>query len=103
MKITETQKKELEQIEKKVCDFFEITTQEIINYTKKHTPCIARSYVLYIAHYDMKLSISCLCNIYARKPRGILKSISKIKYLIENQRKYNNIYKEVTNKKVPRE
>ena len=95
MNLSDNQRMKLDELEIKVAKYFNIRVQDIINFTNNHNISLARSYVFYIAHHDMKISASCIAKEYYRKVRGVFKSISKIKYLIENQRRYRNIYNDI--------
>lgn len=86
-------------IEEKICAYFNVNTQDLFEkYTTKNVNN-ARSYILYILHYDYNVSVNKLATRYKRTRRNIHRFISNIKFYIENikdsQFEYEQIKKHI--------
>lgn len=72
------------ELEKGVCSFFGIDIKMLYEkYTTKDIN-IARSYIMYIAHYDYGISTNKLAMRYRRTRRNVFRFISNMKFYIEN-------------------
>ena len=88
---TDEEKQLIDEIERKVCRYFNVPTQSIVNNDKTSQVSMARGYIFYILHNDYKLSINKIANTYFRTPRAIFWHVNKIKHLLR-QRMYREIY-----------
>ena len=62
----------------------------------------ARRVMWYLAHYQIPVVINGLSLVFKRKPNAIKKGIAKIKFGIEHERYYQNIYNDIIDKiKIP--
>ena len=62
----------------------------------------ARHFIWYLAHYHIPVVINDLSLVFKRKPNTIKKGIAKIKFGIEHERYYQNIYNDIIDKiKIP--
>ena len=62
----------------------------------------ARHFIWYLAHYHIPVVVNELSLIFKRKPNAIKKGIAKIKFGIEHERYYQNIYNDLIEKlKIP--
>ena len=62
----------------------------------------ARHFIWYLAHYHIPVVINDLSLVFKRKPNTIKKGIAKIKFGVEHDRYYQNIYNELIDKiKIP--
>ena len=62
----------------------------------------ARHFIGYLAHYRIPVVIKELSLVFKRKPNAIKKGIAKIKFCIQHDRYYRNIYNEIMEKiKIP--
>ena len=62
----------------------------------------ARHFIWYIAHYRIPVVINDLSLVFKRKPNAIKKGIANMKFGIEHERYYQNIYNEIITKiKIP--
>ena len=94
VKPTDEEFKLIERTEKKVCEFFGINRQSIVNMDRTSQPTMARGYIFYILHNDYHISISKIANTYFRTPRAVFWHIGKIKYLLK-QKMYKEIYSNI--------
>lgn len=97
VKPTDEEFKLIERTEKKVCEFFGINRQSIVNMDRTSVVSMARGYIFYILHKDYKLSISKIANTYYRTNRAVFWHIGKIKHLLK-QRIYKEIYNSICKK-----
>ena len=89
--ITQDERKIVDEVENKVCKYFNVPCQSIVNRDMKSQVSLARGYIFYILHVDYKMSINKIANIYVRKKRVVFWNINKIKHLIRI-RMYKEIY-----------
>ena len=62
----------------------------------------ARHFIWYLAHYRIPVVVNELSLVFKRKPNAIKKGIAKIKFGIEHERYYQNIYNDLVEKvKIP--
>ena len=62
----------------------------------------ARHFIWYLAHYQIPVVVNELSLVFKRKPNAIKKGIAKIKFGIEHERYYQNIYNDIITKlKIP--
>lgn len=62
----------------------------------------ARHFIWYLAHYRIQVVVNELSLVFKRTPNTIKKGIAKIKFGIEHERYYQNIYQEITGElKIP--
>lgn len=87
--------KRIEQIEAVICKYASITLKELYAINTSRKASFFRSYLFYIIHVDMDISIGCICKRYNRQPRSVFTAIAKIKYLINNQKAYRAEYDEL--------
>ena len=58
----------------------------------------ARHFIWYLSHYMIPVVINELSLVFKRKPNTIKKGIAKIKFGIQHDRYYRNIYNEIMEK-----
>ena len=58
----------------------------------------ARHFIWYLAHYQIPVVINELSLVFKRKPNAIKKGIAKIKFGVEHERYYRNIYDDIIQK-----
>ena len=92
--VTQSEKDLIDTIEKKVCDYFSIPCQNIVNRDMTAQVSLARGYIFYILHVNYGLSIGKITNVYLRKKRVVFWHINKIKHLLK-QRMYKEIYNNI--------
>jgi chromosomal replication initiation ATPase DnaA len=92
--VTQSEKDLIDTIEKKVCDYFSIPCQKIVNRDMTAQVSLARGYIFYILHVNHGISIGKITNVYLRKKRVVFWHINKIKHLIK-QRMYKEIYNNI--------
>lgn len=91
---SQEEKKIIDEIEKKVCRYFDVRCQAIVNRDMTSQVSLARGYIFYILHVDHKISINKIANTYFRKKRVVFWNINKIKHLLKirmYKEMYNNI------------
>lgn len=93
--------KKVDEISDVICEYFNISEQEIISRNISEKVANARYFLWYILHYEMRLSAKKLSNIYFREPRNVFRGISKIKQGIKNQPYYKAIYEDLYRKVEP--
>ena len=94
---------ELVRITGSVCEYFccdkELIYEKHGDYLRYST---ARHFIWYLAHYQIPVVINELSLVFKRKPNAIKKGIAKIKFGIEHERYYQNIYNDIIDKiKIP--
>lgn len=81
-----------------VCEHFgcnkELMSEKQGDYLRYST---ARHFIWYLAHYQIPVVINDLSLVFKRKPNAIKKGIAKIKFGIERERYYQNIYQDIMN------
>lgn len=92
--VTQDERILIDKVEKKVCEYFGVPCQKIINRDMTAQVSLARGYIFYILHNDYGLSIGKITTIYLRKKRVVFWHISKIKELLK-QKMYKGIYDEI--------
>ena len=92
--ITDEEKDLIDNIEKKVCDYFNIRTQDIINKDRTSQKSLARGYIYYILHCEYNMSITKIANTYHITRRAIFWHVSKVRHLLK-QRIYKGIYNDI--------
>lgn len=91
---TNEEKEIINNIEEKVCKYFDVEPQDIVNYNRTAQASLARGYIFYILHKDYGLSIGKIENTYSRKKRVVFWHINKVKFLLK-QRMYKEIYNNI--------
>lgn len=81
-------------VEKKVCQFFGVKEQAIVNNDRTTQVTMARGYIFYLLHVDFEFSIAKIANTYHRTPRAVFWHVGKIKYFLK-QRMYKDIYNKI--------
>ena len=86
-----------------VCEYFgcdkEMITEKGGDYLRYST---ARHFIWYLAHYIIPVVVNDLSLVFKRKPNAIKKGIAKIKFSVEHERYYKNIYNDIIYKiKIP--
>lgn len=86
-----------------VCEYFfcdkELIYEKHGDYLRYST---ARHFIWYLAHYQIPVVINDLSLLFKRKPNAIKKGIAKIKFGVEHERYYQNIYNDIIDKiKIP--
>ena len=83
-------------VERAVCEYYELTIDEVVEKTNKKQPSMARGLLYYALHYIYNVSIGKIAKRYNRKERGVKALVSKMKFLVENHKQYkqmiNSIY-----------
>lgn len=86
-----------------VCEYFgcdkELLSEKQGDYLRYST---ARHFIWYLAHYQIPVVINELSLVFKRNPNAIKKGIAKIKFGVEHERYYQNIYNDLIAKlKIP--
>lgn len=97
MELNDKDNKIIDCIENYICELFGVSSEEIYAINATRVASLARAYLFYIIHIDLKYSIKCICDRYGRKKRSVFTAISKIKYLINNQKQFTAQYEEIKN------
>ena len=77
------------------CEYFNVPSQKVLSRDRHDDCCNARAYAWYILHHDYGMSITTLSKHYGRKRRNVFHVLSKITYLIDNQRLYRKMYSDI--------
>lgn len=89
----------IDAVEKSVCEFFHVSMQDLYSPSTKNIESEARAYLMYILHFDFKLSASRIAKRYNRADRSVKYAIAKMRYLVDNdtgtKRKYMKIKKNI--------
>lgn len=85
----------IQELEDKICVYFKIDKDKLIGKGHEKDASLARGMLWYILHYDMGVSSPMIAKNYDRGLRGVKHLIAKYKYIIENQRIYNEQYKAI--------
>lgn len=80
---------------KRVCSYFNISIDDLLNRDTTNAISVARNFVYYILHIDLRLSINQISKILNRLPRNIKRRIAHIKYNVEHNKEYHKIYQEL--------
>lgn len=83
------------EVEHKVCEYYELTIDEVVEKTNKKQPSMARGLLYYALHYIYNVSIGKIAKRYNRKERGVKALVSKMKFLVENHKEYKYIFSEI--------
>ena len=82
-----------------VCEYFgcikELISEKQGDYLRYST---ARHFIWYMAYYHIPVVINELSLVFKRQPNAIKKGIAKIKFGIEHERYYQNIYNDLIEK-----
>ena len=82
-----------------VCEYFccdkELIYEKHGDYLRYST---ARHFIWYLAYYRIPVVVNELSLVFKRKPNAIKKGIAKIKFGIEHERYYRNIYDDIIQK-----
>ena len=76
----------IESIEQAVCDFFEVSVEDVHSRTKDRKISCARHFLWYILHEDFGMSNAQIARRYGRIKRRVVEYISKIRFRVANQR-----------------
>ena len=98
MILTEADILSIESIEKEACRYFHVCMDEVYDKNSKRTASAARAFIFYIIHVDLGISVGKISLRYGRRRNTIFKSISKIKYRVEMQKSYREIYRSICGK-----
>lgn len=90
--MNEYQKKKVDEIANEICDYFNVTEKNIINMDRREAPLNAKTFLWYILHYELYLSIKTISKIYLRDPRSICRGVARIREGMKNQPYYRIIY-----------
>lgn len=82
-------------VERAVCEYYELTIDEVVEKTNKKQPSMARGLLYYALHYIYNVSIGKIAKRYNRKERGVKALVSKMKFLVENHKGYKSIFSEI--------
>jgi chromosomal replication initiation ATPase DnaA len=88
------EKKQIDEIEKEVCKYFNVDKQSIVNNDRTSQVSMARGFIFYILHKDCGLSISKIANTYFRTSRAVFWHVNKVTFLLK-QRMYKEIYSNI--------
>jgi chromosomal replication initiation ATPase DnaA len=86
---------DIENIEHAVCNFFEVSVEDVHSRTKDRKISCARHFLWYILHEDFGMSNAQIAKRYGRIKRRVVEYISKIRFRVANQRGDAIIYKEL--------
>lgn len=79
----------------RVCSYFDVTIDDLRRRDTTNKTSLARNFVYYILHTDLRLSINKIGKILNRKSRNIQYRVADIKYNIEHSKEYARIYKDL--------
>lgn len=80
------------EVEHKVCEYYNLTIDEVVEKTNKKQPSMARGLLYYALHYIYNVSIGKIAKRYNRKERGVKALVSKMKFLVEHHKEYKNVF-----------
>lgn len=86
---------EVDSVERVVCEQLGVDTKEIVNRRTTSDISLARSFIFYILHVNMKYKVRTICDIYGRKQNGVFKRIAKMRFLIKNYKMYKKMYQDI--------
>lgn len=86
---------QIESIEKKVIENFEVTYDELMSYDKHKKISMARMMCVYILHKDYGVPTSLLSERYHRTRRIIFSMCQKMELIIKTYRKDREIYRDI--------
>ena len=84
----------IDNVEKKVCKYFNVDKQAIVNNDRTSQVSMARGFIFYILHKDYELSINKIANTYFRTSRAVFWHVNKVNFLLK-QRMYKEIYSNI--------
>jgi chromosomal replication initiation ATPase DnaA len=84
----------IDNVEKKVCKYFNVDKQAIVNNDRTSQVSMARGFIFYILHKDYELSINKIANTYFRTSRAVFWHVNKVTFLLK-QRMYKEIYNNI--------
>lgn len=76
----------------KICEYFNVTKEQLIAKDKHKHIVFARNYVYYILHVDMGLSLSKTSKLMNRKERNIRARIAEMKHRMKYIKEYQETY-----------
>lgn len=91
----------VDRIEKEVCTYFGVSTQEIINRDRRETVVTAREFIFFMLHFRLKVSSKQLSRIYCRTPRNIIRCYSNMRAKIKFHQCYKTMNDEILQKIEP--
>lgn len=97
MVLSEEQEKEVARIEEAVCDFFGINIEDLSAETKKSVCSKARRLVVYILHYQYRLSESLLSKRYNRTRRTIRRQNAQTRVFLEAYKEDRSLLESLLN------
>lgn len=86
---------DIKDIEVGVCDFFEVSLEDVYSRTKNRKVSCARHFLWFILHEDYGMSNAQIAKRYGRIKRRVVEYISKIRFRVANQRGDALVYKEL--------
>lgn len=89
------EKEKIDEIIKKICDFFSVEEYEIMEKNHFVASSTARNFVYYILHTKYKMSSKKISKLMNRTDRNIKYRNSTTKYLIENNKDYEILYTKI--------
>lgn len=97
MILTEEKQKKVDEIAVKVCKYFGVSEQDIINKSWDESTSNARYFSWYFIHYKAGISAHKIATLYSRTSRGIFKGIAKIKTRVNKQQCYKRMFDDLAN------
>lgn len=97
MKLTLKQENIINRITDDICDYFNVNKSSIIGLDRRESAINAKTFIWYILHYEMKLSIKTISIVYEREMRSIYRGVAKIREGLKNQPYYRMIYDDLMN------
>lgn len=88
-------KNAMEKVEKAVCKYFNVTSDDIVNMGRPNNTVLARDYLFYILHVHYNFSGGKISLNYKRTVRTVLRSFSKVRHQIKFLRVHKNIYNDL--------
>lgn len=76
----------------KICEYFNISREQLMAKDKHIHIVFARNYAYYILHIDLKLSLSKTSKLMNRKERNIRARIAEMKHRMKYIKEYNETY-----------
>lgn len=86
---------DIKQIEKVVCDFFDLSEESLLKRQGKHREAAAQHYLWYILHADFGVSNAVIAKRYLRSERAVTKYRSEVKFRIANVSGDRKVYEKI--------
>lgn len=82
-------------VEEKICKYFGVDSERLLEKNKYRQECLARCYLWYILHYEYNWSINDIAKCYERNARTVKRRIARTKYVVTTQKLYKEHYEKI--------